>query len=76
MLATILFRIFYLLISSPKNVKIRLYKTIILPVVFYGSGTWPVTLKVKQIQSILRVGWCGEYLDPWQRKWQEAGWTT
>jgi hypothetical protein len=28
-----------------KNVKIRTYKTIILPVVLYGCETWPLTLK-------------------------------
>jgi hypothetical protein len=28
-----------------KNVKIRIYKTIILPVVLYRCGTWSLTLK-------------------------------
>jgi hypothetical protein len=28
-----------------KNVKIRIYKTIILPVVLYGCETWPLTLR-------------------------------
>jgi hypothetical protein len=28
-----------------KNLKIRIYKTIILPVVLYGSETWSLTLK-------------------------------
>jgi hypothetical protein len=28
-----------------KNVKIRIYKTIILPVVLYGCETWSLTLK-------------------------------
>jgi hypothetical protein len=28
-----------------KNVKVRIYKTIILPVVLYGSGTWPLTVR-------------------------------
>jgi hypothetical protein len=28
-----------------KNVKIRIYKTIILPVVLYGSETWSLTLR-------------------------------
>jgi hypothetical protein len=30
-----------------KNVKVRLYKTIILPVVLYGCETWSLTLKPK-----------------------------
>jgi hypothetical protein len=29
----------------PKNVKIRIYKTIILPVVLYGCETWSLTLR-------------------------------
>jgi hypothetical protein len=36
-------RDFYL--SMSKNVKIRIYKTIILPVVLYGCETWSLTLK-------------------------------
>jgi hypothetical protein len=28
-----------------KNIKIRIYKIIILPVVLYESETWPVTLR-------------------------------
>jgi hypothetical protein len=29
----------------PKNVKIRIYETIILPVVLYGCETWSLTLR-------------------------------
>jgi hypothetical protein len=28
-----------------KNIKMRIYKTIILPVVLYGCGTWSLTLR-------------------------------
>jgi hypothetical protein len=28
-----------------RNVKVKIYKTIILPVVLYGCGTWPLTLR-------------------------------
>jgi hypothetical protein len=31
-----------------KNVTIRIYKTIILPVVLYGCETWSLSLRVKQ----------------------------
>jgi hypothetical protein len=41
MLATIQFRTFHLL---SKNLKIRLYKTIILPVVLYECETWSLIL--------------------------------
>jgi hypothetical protein len=30
-----------------KNVKIKIYKTIILPVVLYGCETWSLTVKVE-----------------------------
>jgi hypothetical protein len=35
------------LVLSPavKNVKVRIYKTIILPVVLYGCETWSVTVR-------------------------------
>jgi hypothetical protein len=29
----------------PKNVKIRIYKTTILPVILYGCETWSLTLR-------------------------------
>jgi hypothetical protein len=32
----------------PKNVKIRIYKTIILPVLLYGCETWSLTLREEQ----------------------------
>jgi hypothetical protein len=35
-----------------KNIKIRIYKTIILPVVLYGREAWPLTLRD---EHILRV---------------------
>jgi len=35
----------FVLPSSTKNVNIRIYRTIILPVVLYGCESWSVTLK-------------------------------
>jgi hypothetical protein len=45
MLATIKSRTFCLLVCCKKNVKIRIYKAIILPVVLYGCETWSLTLR-------------------------------
>jgi hypothetical protein len=45
------------------NVKIKLYKTIILPVVLYGYETWFLTSKEKHGLKV-RTGWWGEYWDP------------
>jgi hypothetical protein len=33
--------------SAVKNLKIRIYKTIILPLVLYGCETWSLTLREK-----------------------------
>jgi hypothetical protein len=44
-LATIRSRAFCLLVCCQKNLKIRIYKTIILPVVLYGCETWYLTLR-------------------------------
>jgi hypothetical protein len=42
---TIQLRNFCLLVYSLRHVKVRIYKTIILPVVLYGWGTWSLTLR-------------------------------
>jgi hypothetical protein len=35
-----------------KSIKIRIYKTIILPVVLYGSETWSLTLREEHRQRV------------------------
>jgi hypothetical protein len=52
MLVIIQYRIFYVVIFLPKNVKINIHRIIILPVVLYGCEIWSLTLKEK---SRLRV---------------------
>jgi hypothetical protein len=47
MLVTIQSRTFCLLSCCQKNVKIRIYKTIILPMSLYGCETWSLTLREK-----------------------------
>jgi hypothetical protein len=37
--------IYYVFPSVVKNLKMRIYKTIILPVIFYGCETWSLTLR-------------------------------
>jgi len=46
-----------------KNLKIKIYKTIILPVVLYGCKTWSLTLREEHRLRCLRIGCRGEYLD-------------
>jgi len=38
-------RIFCLPVCYPKDLKIKIYRTIILPIVLYGCETWSVTLR-------------------------------
>ena len=45
MLAIIRCIIFFLLVCYPKNLNIKIYRTIILPVVLYGCETWSLTLR-------------------------------
>jgi len=45
MLAVIRCRIFLCSGLIPKNIKIKIYRTVILRVVFYGCETWSLTLK-------------------------------
>jgi hypothetical protein len=44
MLAIIQSKIFCLPVSYQNNLKIKIYKTVILPVVLYGCETWSLTL--------------------------------
>jgi hypothetical protein len=40
-----------------KNIKIKIHRTIILPVVLYGSGTWNVILREEHnAEGVLIIG--------------------
>jgi hypothetical protein len=39
-----------------KNLKIKIYRTIILPVVLYGCETWSLTLREERRRGRLRIG--------------------
>jgi hypothetical protein len=54
MLAIIQSKIFCLPVSYQKNLKIKIYKTVILPVVLYGCETWSLTLRVFE-KRVLRM---------------------
>jgi hypothetical protein len=45
MLATIQFRVSLSSLLLSRNVKVKIYKNIILPVVMYGCETWSLTLR-------------------------------
>ena len=56
-----------------KNLKIKIYKIIILPVVLYGCETWSLTLREECRLRCLRIGCWGEYLDLKGTRWQGNG---
>jgi hypothetical protein len=39
----------------PKNLKIKIYKTVILPLVLYGCETWSLTLREEHRLRVLRT---------------------
>jgi hypothetical protein len=39
-----------------KNLKIKIYRTIILPVVLYGCETWSLTLREERRLRVFRIG--------------------
>ena len=48
MLASIRCRIFCLPVCYTKNIKSKIYRTVILPVVLYGCETWSLTFKYER----------------------------
>ena len=55
-LAIIDCRIFCLPVCYPKILKIKIYRTIILPVVLYGYETWLLTLREDIGRGCFRIG--------------------
>jgi hypothetical protein len=52
-----------------KNIKMKIYRTIILPVLLYGCDTRSFTLRETIDWGCLRTGCGGEYLDRRDMKW-------
>jgi hypothetical protein len=74
MLATIRSRTFFLLVCCQKNLKIRIYNTIILPVVLYGCETWSLILREEHRLRVFenRVLGLGGIFGP--KRWIILGW--
>jgi hypothetical protein len=70
MIVTIQTRTFSCYICHLKNVKIKIFKFIILPVVLYGCETWSQTLRDR---LCLVTGHWEEYLHWRGKKWWEGG---
>jgi hypothetical protein len=56
-----------------RNVKVKIYKTIILPVVLYGCETWSLTLREEHILRVFGNRVLIEYLDVRGMEQQENG---
>ena len=46
-----------------KNLKIKIYRSIILPIILYGCETWSLTLKEERKLRVFENMVLGEYLD-------------
>jgi hypothetical protein len=58
-----------------RNVKIKIYKTIILPVVLYGCETWSLTLREEHRLSVFENRVLGRIFGP-KRDKVTGGWRT
>ena len=56
-----------------KNLKIKIYRAIILPVVLYGCETWSLTLRKERRLRVFGIGCWGKYLDLRGTRWQGNG---
>ena len=45
-----------------KNFKMKIYRTIILPVVLYGCETWSLILREERRLRVFEIRFLGEYL--------------
>jgi hypothetical protein len=45
-----------------------MHKIVILPVIFYGYGTWSLILRKEHDREFLKTGCCEEYLDKREKK--------
>jgi dolichol kinase len=74
MLAAIRSRTFCLLICCRKNVKISIYRAIILLVVLYGCETWSLTLRAEQRLRVFENRVLRRIIGP-RRSEVTGGWT-
>ena len=62
MLAIIWCRIFVFQFLLSKNIRIKIYRTVILPVDLYGCETWLLMLRKELRLRVFELGCQGEYL--------------
>jgi hypothetical protein len=69
MLAIIQCRIFFSSSLLSKNIKIKIYRAVILPVVLYGYEAWYLTLKEEHRLRLFEYGVLRKIFGP---KWDEV----
>ena len=75
MLAIIRCNIFCLPVCYSKNIKFKIYRTVIFPVVLYGRETWSLTLREKrrlrmfENRALRRI--CGPKRDDVTGEWRK-----
>ena len=62
---------FCLPVCNPKNLKIKIYRTIILPVVLYGCETWSLTWKLSMFENKMLRRISGPNRDKETREWRK-----
>jgi hypothetical protein len=70
MLAIIQSEVFCLPVSYQKNLKIKIYKSVILPVALYGCETWSLTLREERRQRVFENRVLRRIFGP---EWEEDG---
>jgi hypothetical protein len=71
-LAIIQSKIFCLPVSYQKNLKIKIYKTVILPVVLYGCETWSLTLREEHRLRVFENSVLGKIFGP--KREEDGSW--
>lgn len=73
MFTTVQFRIFHFLLCSQKNMKVKVYKSILLHVLLYMCKNWSLTLRDDTDLGHLGIGYHEDHLNPRGKKPHEAG---
>jgi hypothetical protein len=57
----------------PENLKIKIYKIVILPIVLYECGTWSLTVRKEHSFRVFEKRVLRKIFEPKRRTWQGAG---
>jgi len=49
-----------------RNSKLQIYRTLVCPVVTYGSESWTLTMEEERALAVFERKFCGKYMDQWK----------